>query len=71
MPLLERYEETLAKLCAELVAHYGARLVSVAVFGSVGRGTHATTPMSTSSSLPTTCRAAAPRASRSSCLDAG
>ena len=39
MPLLERYEEILAKLCAELVAHYGARLVSVAVFGSVGRGT--------------------------------
>ena len=39
MPLLERYEEILAKLCAEVVAHYGARLVSVAVFGSVGRGT--------------------------------
>jgi predicted nucleotidyltransferase len=39
MPLLERYEEILARLRAELVAHYGARLVSVAVFGSVGRGT--------------------------------
>ena len=39
MPLLERYEKILARLCAELVAHYGARLVSVAVFGSVGRGT--------------------------------
>jgi uncharacterized protein len=37
--LLERYEEILERLRAELIAHYGPRLVSVAVFGSVGRGT--------------------------------
>ncbi len=37
--LLDRYEEILERLRAELVAHYGPRLVSVAVFGSVGRGT--------------------------------
>jgi hypothetical protein len=37
--LLERYADILDRLRAELVAHYGPRLVSVAVFGSVGRGT--------------------------------
>ena len=37
--LLDRYEEILKRLRAELIAHYGPRLVSVAVFGSVGRGT--------------------------------
>ena len=37
--LLERYEEILDRLRAELIAHDGPRLVSVAVFGSVGRGT--------------------------------
>jgi predicted nucleotidyltransferase len=37
--LLERYAEILERLRAELVVHYGPRLVSVAVFGSVGRGT--------------------------------
>jgi predicted nucleotidyltransferase len=36
--LLERYAEILERLRAELVVHYGPRLVSVAVFGSVGRG---------------------------------
>ena len=35
----ERYEEILALLLDEIRAHYGSRLVSVAVFGSVGRGT--------------------------------
>jgi hypothetical protein len=37
--LRERYEDLLQRLLAELRAHYGRRLVSVAVFGSVGRGT--------------------------------
>ena len=37
--LLDRYAEILERLRAELVAHYGPRLVSVAVYGSVGRGT--------------------------------
>jgi predicted nucleotidyltransferase len=39
MGLLERYDRLLARLLTELRAHYGARLVAVAVFGSVGRGT--------------------------------
>jgi hypothetical protein len=39
MRLLERYEEILEALRAELCATYGARLVACAVFGSVGRGT--------------------------------
>jgi hypothetical protein len=39
MTLTERYEDLLRRLLAELRAHYGPRLVSVAVFGSVGRGT--------------------------------
>jgi predicted nucleotidyltransferase len=37
--LLERYEEVLKALVPALESHYGARLVSCAVFGSVGRGT--------------------------------
>jgi len=37
--LKERYEEILRRLGEGLQAHYGPRLVSVAVFGSVGRGT--------------------------------
>jgi uncharacterized protein len=37
--LQERYGEILRRLREELEAHYGSRLVSVAVFGSVGRGT--------------------------------
>jgi len=37
--LKERYEEILRRLVEGLQAHYGPRLVSVAVFGSVGRGT--------------------------------
>lgn len=37
--LLERYETILHRLGAELLAHYGGRLVTCAVFGSVGRGT--------------------------------
>lgn len=39
MTLLERYEAILDRLREELIAHYGQRLVSCAVFGSVGRGT--------------------------------
>jgi predicted nucleotidyltransferase len=39
MTLTGRYEEILRRLLVALKAHYGARLVSVAVFGSVGRGT--------------------------------
>jgi hypothetical protein len=39
MALLERYDLILAGLLAALRAHYGDRLVAVAVFGSVGRGT--------------------------------
>ena len=39
MTLLERYETILDQLPAELLAHYGERLVTCAVFGSVGRGT--------------------------------
>jgi predicted nucleotidyltransferase len=39
MTLRERYDEILRRLLAAVEAHYGARLVSVAVFGSVGRGT--------------------------------
>jgi hypothetical protein len=37
--LLERYEKILEQLVVELRAHYGRRLVTCAVFGSVGRGT--------------------------------
>jgi uncharacterized protein len=37
--LQERYGDILRRLLEELQAHYGSRLVSVAVFGSVGRGT--------------------------------
>jgi hypothetical protein len=39
MVLLERYETILHRLRTELLAHYGGRLVTCAVFGSVGRGT--------------------------------
>lgn len=39
MTLLERYARLVDRLVAELRAHYGERLISVAVFGSVGRGT--------------------------------
>lgn len=39
MTLRKRYDEILRRLLTALHAHYGARLVSVAVFGSVGRGT--------------------------------
>jgi predicted nucleotidyltransferase len=39
MRLRERYDEILRRLLAGLEVHYGARLVSVAVFGSVARGT--------------------------------
>jgi hypothetical protein len=39
MPLMARYERLLEPLLDVLRAHYGARLVSVAVFGSVGRRT--------------------------------
>ena len=39
MTLLQRYEELLKALLAELQATYAARLVACAVFGSVGRGT--------------------------------
>lgn len=38
-PLLERYGKLLDRLAAELQRQYGPRLVAVAVFGSVGRGT--------------------------------
>jgi len=38
MTLLERYEAILGQLPEELLAHYGQRLVTCAVFGSVGRG---------------------------------
>lgn len=37
--LLERYDRLVHRLGEELRAHYGPRLVAVAVFGSVGRGT--------------------------------
>lgn len=37
--LLARYEHLLEQLLTALRVHYGARLVSVAVFGSVGRRT--------------------------------
>jgi predicted nucleotidyltransferase len=39
MIMMARYETILARLLAELQLQYGARLVAVAVFGSVGRGT--------------------------------
>lgn len=39
MTLLGRYDDILARILAALRRHYGARLVSCAVFGSVGRGT--------------------------------
>jgi len=39
MALLERYETILDGLREELLAHYGQRLVTCAVFGSVARGT--------------------------------
>ena len=39
MDLLERYDELLDHLVAELRAHYGTRLMACLVFGSVGRGT--------------------------------
>ena len=39
MGLLERYDDLLDRLTAELRSHYGERLVACAVFGSVGRGT--------------------------------
>jgi predicted nucleotidyltransferase len=37
--LLERYARLLDQVGAALIRHYGPRLVAVAVFGSVGRGT--------------------------------
>lgn len=39
MGLLERYDALLARVLAEVRHHYGASLVAVAVFGSVGRRT--------------------------------
>jgi uncharacterized protein len=39
MRLRERYEDILRRLLTGLRQHYGARLLSVAVFGSVARGT--------------------------------
>ena len=39
MSLLTRYETVLGALIPALQSHYGARLVSCAVFGSVARGT--------------------------------
>lgn len=39
MMLLERYDRLLARLLSAVSEHYGDRLVAVAVFGSVGRGT--------------------------------
>ncbi len=39
MTLLERYETILNGLREELLAQYGQRLVTCAVYGSVGRGT--------------------------------
>ena len=39
MSLLERYARLVDRLVEELRAAYGTRLVSVAVYGSVGRGT--------------------------------
>jgi uncharacterized protein len=39
MALLEAYAHLIDRLVAELGAEYGSRLVAVAVFGSVGRGT--------------------------------
>lgn len=35
----EKYQELLKELLVETVRHYGNRLVTLAVFGSVGRGT--------------------------------
>jgi hypothetical protein len=40
MTLLQRYEELLDRLLAELKENYRRKLVACAVFGSVGRGTH-------------------------------
>src|SRR5262245_34813372 len=39
MSLMARYDRLLERLLAELMRQHGTRLVSVAVFGSVGRGT--------------------------------
>lgn len=39
MSLLRRYDQLLDRLLGVLKEHYGSRLVSCAVFGSVGRGT--------------------------------
>ena len=39
MTLMARYDRLIDRLLAELRIQYGPRLVSVAVFGSVGRGT--------------------------------
>lgn len=39
MRLVDRYAGLLDRVTAELRSHYGPRLVAVAVFGSVGRGT--------------------------------
>ena len=39
MTLIERYDRLLERLLAELRVEYGNRLVAVAVFGSIGRGT--------------------------------
>lgn len=39
MGLKERYDTILVRLLEALGAHYGPQLVTVAVFGSVGRGT--------------------------------
>src|SRR2546428_9921451 len=39
MSLLQRYDALLDAVLAELRGGYGDRLVAVAVFGSVGRGT--------------------------------
>lgn len=38
-PLLDRYDRLLEELVTALRRHYGSRLVAIAVFGSVGRGT--------------------------------
>jgi predicted nucleotidyltransferase len=39
MTVADRFDRLLGRLLEELRAHYGDRLVTVAVFGSVGRGT--------------------------------
>lgn len=39
MRLVDRYAGLLERLTAETRVHYGRRLVALAVFGSVGRGT--------------------------------